>query len=372
MAGLYIHIPFCTSRCIYCGFYSTTLHNLHEAYINALAHEMTLRRSYLHEDIHTIYIGGGTPSLLTEEQLCRIFDFIDHDKATEITIECNPDDITKEYADMISRLPVSRVSLGAQTFCEERLMFIRRRHKSQDIGNAVNRLRDAGITNISIDLMFGFPDETMEEWQNDISKAIALNVEHLSAYCLMFEAGTPLYHMLRQGKVKEIDEELSTAMYGELIDSLKDAGYEHYEISNFARPGYQSLHNSNYWTGIPYIGIGAAAHSFDIESRQWNINDVNKYINAIERGEIPMEREVLDRDTQYNDTVMLSLRTHKGIDLTAISHHFGDKYLSACLCAAKRYIDNRLLEHTSDNHLRLTRRGILVSDMIMSDMMRVS
>lgn len=371
MSGLYIHIPFCACRCIYCGFYSTTLHSRRGAYVEALCREMELKRGYLHEDIHTIYIGGGTPSLLDEEQLRRIFDCIDCSKAVEITMECNPDDITTEYAAILGRLPVNRVSMGAQTFSDERLRLIRRRHGSRDIGNAVSRLRDAGIGNISIDLMYGFPAETMDEWLDDIDKAVMLGVEHLSAYCLMFEEGTPLHRMLCEGKVSEADEELSAAMYGELIDRLTAAGYEHYEISNFARPGRRSRHNSSYWTGIPYLGIGAAAHSFDTASRQWNIDDVEGYIAAIGRGEIPTEREVLDRDARYNDTVMLSLRTCEGIDLTALARDFGSRYHDICITAAQRYIDDGLLERTADNSLRLTRRGLFVSDMIMSDMMNV-
>lgn len=371
MAGLYIHIPFCASRCIYCGFYSTTLHSRRQEYVDAMCREIELRRDYLHDDISTIYIGGGTPSLLSDSQLHQIFNHIDYSRALEITMECNPDDITPEHAAAISHLPINRVSMGAQTFNDERLRFICRRHGSQDIGNAVKRLRDAGIGNISIDLMYGFPGETLSEWQNDIDMALELGIEHLSAYCLTIEEDTPLHRMVQQGKTQETDEEQSAAMYSALIDSLTAAGYEHYEISNFARSGYRSRHNSSYWNSTPYIGIGAAAHSFDIRSRQWNIDDIDRYIAAINRGEIPMEREMLDHDTQYNDTVMLRLRTCEGIDLTRLAEDFGSERLSICLTSAKRYIDEGLLERTAGNHLRLTRRGLFVSDMIMSDMMIV-
>lgn len=371
MTGLYIHIPFCASRCIYCGFFSTTRHAMRDRYVDALRREMALRNGYLHDDIHTIYIGGGTPSMLSEEQLRRLFDDIDCSRAEEITMECNPDDITPAYAAAIGRLPVNRVSMGAQTFSDSRLLFLHRRHNSADIGRAVTLLRNAGISNINIDLMYGFPGETMKEWNDDITRALALDVEHLSAYCLMYEEDTPLHRMLLEGKVTEIDEELSSAMYSTLIDRLAAAGYEHYEISNFARPGRRSRHNSSYWTAIPYIGIGAAAHSFDGASRQWNITDIDKYVTSIERGEIPMEREELDRDMRFNDTVMLRLRTCEGMDLDALARDFGPEYLNGCLSAAQRYIADAMLERTTDNRLRLTRRGLFVSDMIMSDLMRV-
>lgn len=371
MTGLYIHIPFCASRCIYCGFFSTTRHAMRDRYVDALRREMTLRNGYLHDDIHTIYIGGGTPSMLSEEQLRQLFDDIDCSRAEEITMECNPDDITPAYAAAIGRLPVNRVSMGAQTFSDSRLRFLHRRHNSADIGRAVTLLREAGISNISIDLMYGFPGETMKEWNDDITRALALDVEHLSAYCLMYEEGTPLNRMLREGKVAEVDEELSSAMYSTLIDRLSEAGYEHYEISNFARPDRRSRHNSSYWTAVPYIGIGAAAHSFDGAGRQWNVADIDKYVTSIERGEIPMEREELDRDTRFNDTVMLRLRTCEGINLDALARDFGPEYLNGCLSAAQRYIADAMLERTTDNRLRLTRRGLFVSDMIMSDLMRV-
>lgn len=369
MAGLYVHIPFCASRCVYCGFYSTTLHDRQQRYVDALCREMDLRRDYLHEDVHTVYIGGGTPSLLTESQLQQIFDRMDCSKAIEITMECNPDDITDEYAGVISRLPINRVSMGAQTFNDVRLRFLRRRHNSQDISQAVERLRKAGIANISIDLMYGFPEETMSEWMCDIDNALALGVEHLSAYCLMFEEGTPLYRMLQQGKIKELDEELCADMYYVLIDRLAAAGYEHYEISNFSRPNRKSLHNSSYWTAVPYLGIGAAAHSFDMKSRQWNIADIDRYMASIERNEIPMERETLDLDTQYNDMVMLRLRTCDGIDIDGLGGNFSQRHLEYCLKTAQPHIDNGLLERTTDNRLRLTRKGLFVCNMVMSDMM---
>lgn len=374
MAGIYIHIPFCKSRCIYCGSYSTTLLDLRKKYINAVCREMELRKNYIREPFSTIYLGGGTPSLLDEAELTKLFLYInnvyDVDRNAEITMECNPDDITPEFTNMLSRLPINRVSMGAQTFADSRLRLLHRRHNSDEVKHAVKLLREAGIKNISIDLMFGFPDESLSQWKEDISAALALNVEHISAYSLMYEEDTPLWKMLDTGKVKEIDEELSLTMFKELVCQLTDAGYEHYEISNFARPGYRSRHNSSYWHQVPYIGLGAAAHSFDLNSRQWNVADLKLYIEEINNGIIPMEREELDNDTTFNDIITTALRTSDGIDLNAMETRLGKRYRNTLISAAGKHIEQGLLEIRHDR-LRLTAEGIFISDMVMSDLMIV-
>lgn len=374
MAGIYIHIPFCKSRCIYCGFYSTTLLDLRKKYINAVCHEMELRKNYIREPFSTIYLGGGTPSLLDEAELTKLFLYInnvyDVDRNAEITMECNPDDITPEFTNMLSHLPINRVSMGAQTFADSRLRLLHRRHNSDEVKHAVKLLREAGIKNISIDLMFGFPDESLSQWKEDISAALALNVEHISAYSLMYEEDTPLWKMLDTGKVKEIDEELSLTMFKELVCQLTDAGYEHYEISNFARPGYRSRHNSSYWHQVPYIGLGAAAHSFDLNSRQWNVADLKLYIEEINNGIIPMEREELDNDTTFNDIITTALRTSDGIDLNTMETRLGKRYRNTLISAAGKHLEQGLLEIRHDR-LRLTAEGIFISDMVMSDLMIV-
>lgn len=374
MAGIYIHIPFCKSRCIYCGFYSTTLLDLRKKYINAVCREMELRKNYIREPFSTIYLGGGTPSLLDEAELTKLFLYInnvyDVDRNAEITMECNPDDITPKFTNMLSRLPINRVSMGAQTFADSRLRLLHRRHNSDEVKHAVKLLREAGIKNISIDLMFGFPDESLSQWKEDISAALALNVEHISAYSLMYEEDTPLWKMLDTGKVKEIDEELSLTMFKELVCQLTDAGYEHYEISNFARPGYRSRHNSSYWHQVPYIGLGAAAHSFDLNSRQWNVADLRLYIEEINNGIIPMEREELDNDTTFNDIITTALRTSDGIDLNAMETRLGKRYRNTLISAAGKHLEQGLLEIQHDR-LRLTSEGIFISDMVMSDLMIV-
>ena len=375
MAGIYIHIPFCQSRCIYCGFYSTTLLNLRGQYIDAVCKEMALRKNYIDNEAYsTIYIGGGTPSLLTQDELQKLFsnlyETFNISSDTEITLECNPNDITTQFTKMLTQLPVNRISIGTQTFSDSRLKLIHRRHNTQEVYNAINLLRSIGISNISIDLMFGFPGETLEEWTSDIDKALELDVEHISAYSLMYEDGTQLTDMLEQGKIKEIDDETSLAMYKVLVSRLISNGYEHYEISNFARKGYRSRHNSSYWQQTKYIGLGAAAHSFDIKSRQWNISDIRKYILGIGKGIIPMEREILDADTTYNDIITTALRTKEGINLNKITTQLGNTYRKYLINNAKKHILGNTLE-LSGNNLRLTYKGIYLSDMIMSDLMIV-
>ncbi|MBQ9650035.1 MAG: radical SAM family heme chaperone HemW [Prevotella sp.] len=396
MAGIYIHIPFCRSRCVYCGFYSTTSLELRQRYVDAVCREMELRGERIEsseERISTIYLGGGTPSQLTIEQLRQLFIYINKvyplTSNTEITIEVNPDDVTVEFAAVLQQFPINRVSMGIQTFDDQRLRFLHRRHTATQAIEAVDRLRAAGFQNISIDLMYGFPGETLADWEADIEAALALNVEHLSAYCLMIEEGTPLHQLYRRyggTEVREYEnspdagsnlappnprtpapptEETERQMYYTLIDRLAAAGYEHYEISNFARPDFRSRHNSSYWNGTPYIGLGAAAHSYDGRSRSWNVADITAYIEGIEQGKRLFEEELLDDDTRYNDTITVALRTKEGLDLSLLS----DKHKDYCMKNARRYLDDGLLELTS--HLRLTRRGLFVSDMVMSDLMMV-
>ena len=388
MAGIYIHIPFCRSRCIYCGFYSTTALKLRQEYVEAVCRELEKRAfeeggrrkekgEYL---TNTIYLGGGTPSQMTIGQLRQILDavYIYNNVAedAEVTIEVNPDDVTEDFVRGLSTLPVNRVSMGAQTFDDERLRFLHRRHSASQVSEAVRLLRDAGIRNISVDLMYGFPEESLDDWQHDISSALALNVEHLSAYCLMVEEGTPLYNMYSRTQQESsssshdtslTSEELELAMYETLTDRLEAAGYEHYEISNFARKGYRSRHNSSYWDGTPYIGIGAAAHSYDGNTRSWNVSDIRKYIDAMTEGKRLFESETIDDDTRYNDLVTVALRTREGLDLRALQ----PKYRDYAIKNARRFISDGLLQLSASDHLALTRKGLFVSDMIMSELIYI-
>ena len=379
MAGLYVHIPFCATRCSYCGFYSTTKLDLQDRYVDSLCREIALRKEYLssystdskaaNTIIRTIYIGGGTPSQLSRYSLEKLFHAIDtylECSPEEVTMEVNPDDVTNDLAETISALHINRVSMGAQTFDDNRLKFLNRRHKSFQVERAIDILHEHGVGNISIDLMFGFPGQTCDSWKEDVRRAISLDIQHISAYSLMYEEGTRLYRMLKENMIKDIDEEVSLNMYNELINILCDAGYEHYEISNFAKKGYRALHNSSYWHDIPYLGIGAAAHSYNIKSRQWNVSDINKYIESISHDTVPFTFESIDADTHYNDIVTTELRTSEGIDLSRLD----DKYVQYIVKQAARHVADKTVD-INDGHLKLTREGLYISDMIMSDLMKV-
>lgn len=379
MAGLYVHIPFCATRCSYCGFYSTTKLDLQDRYVDSLCREIALRKEYLssystdskaaNTIIRTIYIGGGTPSQLSRYSLEKLFHAIDtylECSPEEVTMEVNPDDVTNDLAETISALHINRVSMGAQTFDDNRLKFLNRRHKSFQVERAIDILHEHGVGNISIDLMFGFPGQTCDSWKEDVRRAISLDIQHISAYSLMYEEGTRLYRMLKENMIKEIDEEVSLNMYNELINILCGAGYEHYEISNFAKKGYKALHNSSYWHDIPYLGIGAAAHSYNIKSRQWNVSDINKYIESISHDTVPFTFESIDADTHYNDIVTTELRTSEGIDLSRLA----DKYVQYIVKQAARHVADKTVD-INDGHLKLTREGLYISDMIMSDLMKV-
>jgi putative oxygen-independent coproporphyrinogen III oxidase len=377
MSGLYIHIPFCASRCIYCDFYSTVSLSLRDSYVDALCHEMILRQNEIHKDgenIKTIYLGGGTPSQLTNKELNHLFYYINKvwpsidytSSDMEITMECNPDDMTPTFIKNLKLLPVNRISMGVQTFSNKRLEFLHRRHNAKEVTNAIKNLKDAGFKNISIDLMFGFPNEALEDWQEDLDKAIQLDITHISAYSLMYEEGTPLYLLLKKGKIQEIDEEISLRMYEILIDKLTSNGYEHYEISNFALPGYQSIHNSNYWHNIPYIGFGAAAHSYDLKTRRCNIANLHKYIHAINTDQISQEIEIIDERTHYNDLITTALRTSEGLNVSELS----EEYQTFLLDNAAKFLEKGLLRFHND-HLSLTRNGIFISDNIMSNLIKI-
>ena len=375
MAGIYIHIPFCKTRCIYCDFYSTTLSEFKGRYIQALCRELEIRRDYLQgAPIETIYLGGGTPSQLTQEDFLQIFETIERvygmKQVREITLEANPDDLTPEYTRMLATLPFNRISMGIQTFNEKTLQLLKRRHTAPQAIAAVEHCRKAGFQNISIDLIYGLPGETAESWKYDLKQAIALNVEHISAYHLIYEEGTPMYNMLQQHRISEVDEESSVGFFSELIDQLTTAGYEHYEISNFSRPGYHSQHNTAYWKNIPYLGSGPSAHSFNHQEREWNIASLNDYINGIENGKRIYETEDLNTVTRYNEFIITSLRTGWGIPLAILKEDFGTGLWQYCLDSAALSLKNgKLIE--KDNALRLTREGIFISDSIMSDLLKI-
>ena len=376
MAGIYIHIPFCKRRCIYCDFFSTTQSKKKSAYVRALCRELEMRRDYVEgEEIETIYLGGGTPSQLTEEELKAIFSSIYHiykvKTNAEITLEANPDDLTPEYVAMLRQLPVNRISMGIQTFQEETLKLLHRRHTATQAIEAFRRCREAGFQNVSIDLMYGLPGETLETWKEDLRQAINLRPEHISAYHLIYEENTALWKLREQHQVEEADEDLSVSLFETLIDRLKEAGYQHYEISNFCLSGMHSRHNSSYWTGKKYLGCGPSAHSFNGVSRQWNVASLEGYIKGVEGGRLDYEVEELDLYTRYNDFVLTSIRTCWGMSLSKLRSEFGEELYRYCMRMAKPHEDQGVLENR-EGVLRLTRKGIFVSDGIMSDLMWVN
>ena len=373
MSGLYIHIPFCASRCIYCAFYSTVKHGQRSAYIDSLIHEMQLRTDFLPQGndatINTIYIGGGTPSQISRTDVDRLFNNIYKVygcKSSETTVEVNPDDVDANLVRCLVNNGVNRVSMGAQTFDDERLRWLHRRHSSKQVYEAVDCLRHGGIARISVDLMYGFPNQTAEQWQYDIDEVIKLGVEHVSAYSLMYEEGTPLYRLLEKHEIKENDEELSLLMYNTLVEQLRSAGYEHYEVSNFALPGCRAQHNSSYWNDTPYIGLGAAAHSYNRSVRQWNVFDIDAYMEAINEGRVPFEQESIDADTHYDDLVTTALRTSDGLDLTMLSAQHQDYLLKM----AQPHLLAKRMERKG-NRIRICENSFMISDMIMSDLMIV-
>lgn len=376
MAGIYLHIPFCKKRCIYCDFFSTTRKEQKTAYIRALCHELTDRKNYLKgEPIETIYLGGGTPSQLAKEDFEAIFSHIYKVyKVTpnaEITLEANPDDLTSEYISMLRTFPFNRISMGIQTFQETTLKQLQRRHTADQAIRAFQGCRTAGFQNISIDLMYGLPGETLTSWKKDLKQALSLHPEHISAYHLIYEEGTPLWKLREQHKVEEADEDLSVSLFGTLIDELTTAGYEHYEISNFCRPGKYSRHNTSYWKGIPYLGCGPSAHSFNGTTREWNVSSIDLYIKGIEGDRRNFETENLDQTTRYNEFIITTIRTVWGTPIEKLKQEFGNELWEYCRKMSAPYLENGKLE-IHEGALRLTREGIFISDSIMSDLLWVN
>lgn len=376
MAGIYLHIPFCKRRCAYCDFYSTTREEWKQRTVDALCRELRSRAGYLGgAPVRTLYLGGGTPSQLTPGQLEQLLATVDAvyglQGVEELTLEANPDDLTDDYVSALRQLPVNRVSMGVQTFDDETLRLLNRRHTARQALEAVERLRRAGFGNLSIDLIYGLPGETAERWERDLAQAVALGVEHLSAYSLTYEEGTPLHRLLMQHRVSEVDEDLSLHFYIRLMEVLGEAGYEHYEISNFCLPGRHSRHNASYWEGVPYLGCGPSAHSYNGRERQWNVASLSRYLEASEAGGRDFECEPLDNDTRYNEYVMTRLRTRRGASLLEVEQLFGRLRKEYLLRLAQPFLQQGWLEQSADGLLRFTREGLFTSDHVLSELMYV-
>ena len=375
MAGIYIHIPFCKQRCTYCDFYTEVAPQFIPTYIDSLIKELQFRKDYLNNaPIDTIYFGGGTPSILNFDQFKAIFDVIyklftiaDH---PEITFEANPDDLTLEFLTSMQALPFNRLSLGIQSFDDMDLKRINRRHTSMQAVKAVKDAQAAGFDNISIDLIYGLPFQTTTSWERQLDMALKLNIQHLSAYGLTYEEGTVLWKQREKGEIESVDEVEMNRMYLILLDKVKEKGFEAYEISNSALPGFRSRHNSSYWKQEPYLGVGPSAHSYDLISRQWNVSSIKDYIKAIDTNSGLFEREILSLYDRYNDFVMVSLRTSDGLDFEYMRKEFGSELAEYCLINIKSFMDSEKV-YNSDGKLRLSTKGIQISNLILIQLMKV-
>ncbi len=375
MAGIYVHIPFCASRCSYCDFFSTLrLAEAGAAYVEAVIAEARLRAVELRgEQVTTLYLGGGTPSQLPlplmERLVVGLSDVLDLSGVEEFTVEANPDDVTIGWCSAVSRLGVNRVSMGVQSFEDHILRGIGRRHTAHQAVEAVAALRDAGVGNISIDLIYGLPGQTLVSWADSLRQALELAPQHISAYGLSYEPGTRLWWQRERGEVVEVPEEQCLAMYRILVEKLQAAGYEHYEISNFAVPGYRSRHNSSYWDDTPYLGLGAAAHSYDGTVRRYNPHDLQRYMSAVMAGETACEQERLSPWERYDERVMLGLRTARGVDAERLRAEFGDEAWRHFTREAQRHVEAGNLRVADTARYVLTRDGIMLSDSVIRDLM---
>ena len=375
--GLYLHIPFCKSKCFYCDFYSVSQTGLKEEWLEALLLELKTEPVFLGTErpvLRTVYFGGGTPSQLTFTEFERIFAAISlhFDLATceEITLEANPDDLTPLYIAMLRSLPFNRISIGVQSFSDTELMAINRRHTAAAAAEAIMECSRQGFDNISLDLMYGLPGQTLESFLVSVRQAVALPVKHISSYSLSWEEGSVLYSKLQNGELKQASEEISEACFFGMKDVLEKAGFEHYELSNFALEGFRSKHNSSYWDGSSYLGVGPGAHSYNGLVRRFNPPSLKRYNEGVKKGLDFRETETLDNTINYNDFIITRLRTLQGLNLSELAAEFGAEKYAYCKENAFRSLQNSTLELVGD-WLRLTRKGLFISDAVMSDLMEV-
>lgn len=368
MAGLYIHIPYCHAKCSYCDFFSTPRADSVDDYVDALLVELSLRRSEIADAFTTVYIGGGTPSILSAAQLTRLVGgisaMVDIPSIVEFTIEANPEDVTTRWCETIKRLGINRVSMGVQSFDNEQLAIINRRHSSQDAVDAIETLRSSGISEISCDLIYGLPGQTLDSWKRSLCKLLDYELPHFSSYLLSYEPGTRLFQQLKHGKVEEASEELAQEMYGYLIEEAARRGYNHYEISNFSKPGHNAVHNSNYWRDLPYLGLGVSAHSFDGCVRRFNANKINDYIKCMSQRMLYCEVDEETADERHNDYIIVALRTAQGIDLKRYMAEWGTDRCNNILSVAKPFIDRHQMTLNGD-YLAIAEEHMLISDRIM-------
>lgn len=359
MAGIYIHIPFCHSKCYYCNFYSQTNLKTINSFTEALCKEIENEKDALDgEAISTLYFGGGTPSILNKNELDQIFESLNKHhifiEPNEVTIEVNPDDVSLEKA-RLWKTYFNRISIGIQSFRDKDLLWMKRRHNNKQTLEAIQNIKAAGFTNISIDLIYGLPNMSKNEWMENIETAIGLNVTHISAYALTVEEGTLLYRHILSKKTPQIDEAASMEQFDILIEKLAEENFEQYEISNFSKPGFQAKHNSSYWKGIPYLGLGPSAHSYFGDRRRFNVANLNAYCKAISSNSSPYSEEKLTPIDQYNEYVMTAFRTSDGVSAEHITQVFGEKYRTHFLQEVTPFIAQQLIEQRTNYHL--TKKG---------------
>jgi len=376
MSGIYIHIPFCKKLCFYCDFYHLISSGDNSAFIDALLKEISLRKDYLgSENISTIYFGGGTPSVFSVKELGKILDHISSifniEDNCEITIELNPDDVNPLYLKELSGLYINRLSLGIQSWKDSDLVMLNRRHNALQAETALKDALKAGFENVTIDLIYGIPGMTTKEWEYNLDFSFSFDIKHLSAYHLTFEKGTVFGKMLEKGLITEIDEDVSNSLFNILIEKAESAGFIQYEISNFGKPGFFSIHNSNYWKQINYIGLGPSAHSFNGYSRQWNVRDLKSYIQSLKKGKSFFEREELDNKARFNEYIMTSLRTMWGIDLDYVERVYEKEGYDYIINLATKFRNYGLMKQEKKS-LILTNQGKMISDNIISEFMMTS
>lgn len=370
---MYIHIPFCKQACHYCDFHFSTSLKKKGELVEAICREIELRKTEFTTPLQTIYFGGGTPSLLTEAELNLIFDTIYSNfqvaEKAEITLEANPDDLSEEKIKELAKTKINRLSIGVQSFFEEDLQLMNRAHNAKEAVESIE-LAKKKFDNISIDLIYGIPGMSNEHWKKNLQTALNLNVPHISSYALTVEPKTALAKFIKTGKIKPVDDEVAKQHFEILVETLTKAGFEHYEFSNYGKPGYFSQNNMAYWKGENYVGIGPAAHSFNGKQRSWNIANNSKYIQAIQNNELPSESEMLSETDKYNEMVMTRLRIREGIPLREIAENFGEEKKAYLLAQAELHLKQELL-FLENGCLKVTQKGKFLSDGIAADLFYV-
>jgi oxygen-independent coproporphyrinogen III oxidase len=372
MAGLYIHIPFCRQKCHYCNFFSLASTKRKDEFLVALEKEIALQRNFLDQEmIETIYFGGGTPSLFSTDELNRLFDHLykafSISREAEITLEANPDDLDPAKLKALKSTPVNRLSIGVQSFMDEDLQYLNRVHSAGQALNSIKDSMDAGFRNLSIDLIYGMPTLEDTHWADNLNVVASLNIPHLSAYALTVEPHTALDKLISKKKITAPDDERMVSQFRMLMDFAKENRFEHYEISNLCRGSYYSKHNTSYWNGVKYLGLGPSAHSFNGISRQWNVASLSEYIGSLSKDVVPFESEVLTVEQKYNEFVMLALRTIWGVDPSKIRELFGDDKESLLHSNIASFIRTGKVEKTGSVYV-LTDEGKLLADRIASDL----